>query len=78
MCVCVHVCMCVRVCACVSICICVCQRMRCRNIKEKPFEDNVNVLDNEALLFKDPEDGHFTSPMCACKPGDFPHCLLEP
>jgi len=52
--------------------------MRCRNIKEKPFEDNVNVLDNEALLFKDPEDGHFTSPMCACKPGDFPHCLLEP
>ena len=62
----------------ISICLCVCQRLRCRNIKERPFEDNVKVLDIEALLIKDPEEGHFTSAMCACKPGDFPHCLLEP
>ena len=62
----------------ISLCLCVCQRLRCRNCKEKPFEDNVKVLDIEALLIKDPEEGHFTSAMCACKPGDFPHFLLEP
>ena len=62
----------------ISICLCMCQRMRYRNVKEKPSEDNVEVQDIEALLIKDPEEGHFISSICACKPGDFPHCLLEP
>ena len=59
----------------ISICLCGYERMQHRNDDlVKPFKDNEKVSKVGEI---EVNEKHSIGQFCACKPGDYPHCLLE-
>ena len=62
----------------ISICLCGYERMKHRNDDlVKPFKDNEKVSNVEEIEVTEVNEKLSINQFCACKPGDYPHCLLE-
>ena len=73
-----HIVVCISLGFFIVLCIYGYNRFQCRKVSEKSFEEPIdNSYDFKQIEMKPMEEIISRATLCACKPGDYPRCLLE-